>query len=59
MDRVCWRVLRGQLWRALRHTSRGLDSIRWYSEPWGEVESAEGGKVRCLSTGDPGEVILH
>ena len=62
MDRVCWRVLRGQLWRALRHMSRGLDSIRWYSEPWGEVESAEGGRdlgAWCLSTGDPGEMILH
>ena len=61
MDRECWRVLRGQLWGALRHMSRGLDSIRWYSEPRGEVESAEDGKdlgARCLSTGGPGEVIL-
>ena len=41
---------------------RGLDSIRWYSEPWGEVESAEGGKdlgAWCLSTGDAGKDGPH
>lgn len=62
MDRMCWRVLRGQLWRSLRHMSRGLDSIRWYSEPWGKWRVLRVEKtleLQCLSTGDLGEVILH